>query len=256
MNGETSSFGAAALASATALYARQTVGFEARLAASLEVLQRAVAEHGSGLLQSTSLGAEDMLITDLIARHRLPIALATLDTGLLHGETLALLDQTRVRYGLAIEVFSPASEQVIEFVRANGERAMYDSVELRKNCCGIRKLEPLSRMLAGRSAWITGLRREQSANRAEVPFVESDGQGRSKINPLAQWSWADVWHYIASFNVPHNALHDQFMPSIGCAPCTRAIAVGDDFRAGRWWWEESSKECGLHTTYQETGVAA
>ena len=250
MNGETSSFGAAALASATALYARQTVGFEARLAASLEVLQRAVAEHGSALLQSTSLGAEDMVITDLIARHRLPIALATLDTGLLHGETLALLDQTRVRYGLAIEVFSPASEQVIEFVRANGERAMYDSVELRKNCCGIRKLEPLSRMLAGRSAWITGLRREQSANRAEVPFVEPDGQGRSKINPLAQWSWADVWHYIASFKVPHNALHDQFMPSIGCAPCTRAIAVGEDFRAGRWWWEnDDAKECGLHKSH-------
>ena len=292
---------------ATELHAKASPDFAAKLAETQALLQRAAAEF-TPVTQASSLGAEDVVITHLINSLHLDIPVFVLETGALHTETLALLDQTRVRYGLAIEVFSPASQQVIEFVRSNGERAMYDSVELRKNCCGVRKLEPLSRMLAGRSAWITGLRREQSANRAEVPFVEPDGQGRSKINPLAQWSWADVWHYIASFNVPHNALHDQFMPSIGCAPCTRAIAVGEDFRAGRWWWEnddakecglhkshspvaagdsrseaigevvpaqadfgtaevkaapaagrsqnESSKECGLHATYQETGVAA
>jgi len=127
---------------------------------------------------------------------------------------------------------------------------MYESLALRKECCGIRKLEPLKRMLHGRTAWITGLRREQSANRAEVPFIEADGPDRVKLNALAAWSWADVWHYIQRFDVPFNALHDQFMPSIGCAPCTRAIAVGEDFRAGRWWWEsEDAKECGLHKAH-------
>ena len=121
---------------------------------------------------------------------------------------------------------------------------------LRKACCGVRKLEPLSRMLDGRSAWITGLRREQSNNRADVPFAETDPNGRIKLNVLAEWSWADVWHYIATNDVPFNALHDQFMPSIGCEPCTRAIAVGEDFRAGRWWWEdENAKECGLHAAH-------
>ena len=146
-----------------------------------------------------------------------------------------------------MQVFTPVADAVVHFVKTRGADAMYESLALRKECCGIRKLEPLSRMLAGRSAWITGLRREQSANRAEVPFSEPDGQGRTKLNPLAAWSWADVWHFIQTRAVPYNALHDQFMPSIGCAPCTRAIAVGEDFRAGRWWWEdENAKECGLH----------
>jgi len=238
---------AAAGASAISLYARSTAGFEERLAQTVALLKQAVAEHGEGLIQSTSLGAEDMVITDLIARHALPIHIATLDTGKLHAETLALIPAIEQRYALTVEVFSPVQEAVIQFVRTNGERAMYESLALRKACCGFRKLEPLGRMLAGRKAWITGLRREQSANRAEVPFDEDDGQGRRKLNVLAAWSWADVWHYIQAFDVPYNALHDQFMPSIGCAPCTRAIAVGEDFRAGRWWWEdENAKECGLH----------
>ena len=124
---------------------------------------------------------------------------------------------------------------------------MYESIALRKNCCAIRKLEPLSRMLNERSAWVTGLRREQSAERSDVPFDEPDDAGRTKFNPLADWSQADVWHYIATFEVPYNALHDRFFPSIGCEPCTRAIALGEDVRAGRWWWEsEGAKECGLH----------
>jgi phosphoadenosine phosphosulfate reductase len=239
--------GSAAASTAIALYARATEGFEARLLRSRAVLADAFGADGNSLLQSSSLGAEDMVITALIAELGLPVTVATLDTGRLHGETLALLAQIESRYGIKVEIFKPVNEQVVQFVRKRGENAMYESLALRKECCAIRKLEPLSRMLAGRSAWITGLRREQSANRAEVPFSEPDGQGRTKLNPLAEWSWADVWHFIETHQVPYNALHDQFMPSIGCAPCTRAIAVGEDFRAGRWWWEdENAKECGLH----------
>ena len=231
---------------AIALYARKTAGFDERLADTLAQLRAAADAHGEGLLQSTSLGAEDMVITDLISRTGLPIAIATLDTGALHAETLALIPRIHQHYGLAVEVYKPREEAVVHFVRTHGEKAMYESIDLRKACCGLRKLEPLSRMLNGRKAWITGLRREQSANRAEVPLQELDSEGRTKLNPLAAWSWADVWYYIQTFEVPYNPLHDQFMPSIGCAPCTREIAVGEDFRAGRWWWEESSKECGLH----------
>ncbi|MBO9689783.1 MAG: phosphoadenylyl-sulfate reductase [Mitsuaria chitosanitabida] len=238
------------------LYARKTAGFDERLARTVEVLRQAAADFGPGALQSTSLGVEDMVITDLIARHQLPIALATLDTGKLHAQTLALIPRIEQRYGLEVEVFAPVNEQVVHFVRANGEEPMYRSVELRKACCGVRKLEPLARMLTGRTAWITGLRREQSTNRAEVPFREDDGQGRVKVNPLAEWTWADVWHYVQANDVPYNPLHDEFMPSIGCAPCTRAIAVGEDFRAGRWWWEDSSKECGLHATHGEPGATS
>ena len=238
---------AAATASAISLYARATAGFESRVANALERLRRAADEHPTRIVQATSLGAEDMVITDLIARHRLPVAIATLETGMLHAETLGLIQQIESRYALAVEVFEPAQESVVHFVRKNGERAMYDSIELRKGCCAIRKLEPLSRMLASRSAWVTGMRREQSANRGTVEFSELDDKGRTKVNPLADWSWADVWQYIALNDVPYNPLHDQFYPSIGCAPCTRAIAVGEDFRAGRWWWEdEGAKECGLH----------
>jgi len=133
---------------------------------------------------------------------------------------------------------------------------MFESIALRKSCCTVRKLEPLGRLLEGKTAWITGLRREQSGNRAAVPFSEREGNGRLKLNPLADWSWGDVWHYIAVHGVPYNALHDQFYPSIGCAPCTRAIALGEDFRAGRWWWEdEAAKECGLHVKNAEVIAA-
>jgi len=239
--------GDAGQAVAIGLYARKAAGFDERLATSRALLRQAHAEHGAALLQSTSLGAEDQVITALIAQSGLPIAIATLDTGKLHPQTLALLPRIESRYGLKVEVYVPVADAVVNFVRVRGENAMYESLELRKECCAIRKLEPLSRMLAGRSAWITGLRREQSANRAEVPFTEPDGRGRIKINPLAEWSWADVWHFIAEHQVPYNPLHDQFMPSIGCTPCTRAISVGEDFRSGRWWWEnEDAKECGLH----------
>jgi len=233
--------------SAIDLYARVTEGFDARVAHAVQVLRDAATAHAGSVVQSTSLGAEDMVVTDLIARHAVPVAIATLDTGMLHAETLALIARIEQTYGLSVEVFRPVEEAAAAFVEANGDQAMYRSLELRKACCGIRKMEPLARMLAGRSAWVTGLRREQSNHRAEVPFTELDGNGRTKVNPLADWRWADVWHYIEQHQVPYNPLHDEFMPSIGCAPCTRAIAVGEDFRAGRWWWEsEDAKECGLH----------
>lgn len=243
--------------SAIALYARASEGFEARVAQAVERLRDAAVEHAGRIVQATSLGAEDMVITDLIARHALPIAIGTLETGKLHAETSALIDRIEQHYGLAVEVYRPKNEAVIEFVRTNGEEAMYRSLALRKGCCSIRKLEPLSRMLAERGAWITGLRREQSDARGEVPFRDHDDAGRLKLNALADWSWADVWHYIERHQVPYNPLHDQFMPSIGCAPCTRAIAVGEPFRAGRWWWEdETAKECGLHVHQEAATVSA
>lgn len=233
--------------SAIALYGRKTAGFDERLAATAQILKDAAAAHPGTIIQSTSLGAEDMVVTDLIAKLGLPITLATLETGALHPETVALIPRITERYGLAVEVYRPVEESVIQFVRTNGEKAMYESLALRKACCGIRKMEPLGRMLAGRTAWVTGLRRDQSTARGEAQAVETDDAGRAKISPLVDWSWNDVWHYIATNDVPYNPLHDQFMPSIGCAPCTRAIAVGQEFRAGRWWWEdESAKECGLH----------
>jgi phosphoadenosine phosphosulfate reductase len=239
---------APAAGNAIGLYAKWTPALDAKIAAALQRLTDASIEHGDGLVQSSSLGVEDMVITDLIARTQLPIAISTLDTGKLHAETLALLPRIHERYGRDVEVFSPVAEAVIQFVTREGEEAMYRSIELRKACCGIRKMEPLGRMLKGRSAWITGLRREQSGARGDVAFDEDDGSGtgRRKISPIADWTWAEVWAYVQKYDVPYNPLHDQFMPSIGCAPCTRAIAVGEDFRAGRWWWEDSSKECGLH----------
>jgi len=243
--------------SAIDLYARAQAGFDARLAHSLALLREVAAEHAGTIVQATSLGAEDMVITDLIARDALPVAIATLDTRMLHAETLALVDRIGERYGLEVEVYRPVEEATIEFVKTHGERAMVRSIELRKACCAMRKLEPLARMLAGRSAWITGLRREQSDSRGAVPFHDRDDAGRLKLNPLADWSWSDVWHYIATREVPYNALHDAFMPSIGCAPCTRAIAVGEPFRAGRWWWEQAgAKECGLHVKHAEEEARA
>ena len=238
--------------SAIALHARATPGFDDRVAHALQVLHDAVRLHGQAVVQATSLGAEDMVVTDLIARHQLPIEIATLDTRMLHPETMALIPRIGHRYALPVKVYRPEASAVMTFVARHGERAMFESVDLRKACCAVRKLEPLERLLEGRSAWVTGLRREQSGQRAEVPFAETEASGRVKLNPLADWSWHDVWHYIATREVPYNELHDRFFPSIGCAPCTRAIALGEDFRAGRWWWEQDgAKECGLHVQRRE-----
>ena len=232
---------------AIALHARKTRGHDARVAHAVALLREAAEEHAGRIVQATSLGVEGMVLTDMIARHRLPITVATLDTGKLHAETLALLARIEQRYGLQVDVFRPRQEAVIQFVRRHGERAMFESVDLRRGCCEVRKVEPMRRLLEGRSAWVTGLRRAQSEERRDVPFFELDSDGREKFYPLADWSDADVWHYVQTHEVPYNALHDRFFPSIGCEPCTRAISLGEDQRAGRWWWEqEGTKECGLH----------
>jgi phosphoadenosine phosphosulfate reductase len=246
-----------AASTAIALYAKPSADHDAKLARTIALLHDAAHEHAGRIVQATSLGAEDMVVTDLIARYAIPIAIGTLETGKLHVETAALIGRIEQRYPLAVEVYRPREEQAIRFVRTNGEDAMYRSIELRKACCGIRKLEPLSRLLSQRTAWVTGLRREQSDARNDVPFHDHDDAGRLKLNAIADWTWGDVWHYIAANEVPYNPLHDEFMPSIGCAPCTRAIAVGEPFRAGRWWWEsEGAKECGLHVHHEDDPVVS
>ena len=227
------------------LHARPSSDFEAKLAQTQALLIRAASEF-SPLTQASSLGAEDVVITHLINSLELRIPIFVLDTGMLHPQTLELLERTEANSRAPVNVYRPVNEAVIRFVAREGTEPMYRSIELRKACCQIRKVEPLERALAGQKAWITGLRREQSNARADVPLVDTSA-ALTKFNPLANWSWGDVWHYIGANGVDYNPLHDEFFPSIGCAPCTRAISLGEDFRAGRWWWEdEAAKECGLH----------
>ena len=234
---------------ATALNARASDDFAAKLAETQALLQRAATDF-TPVTQASSLGAEDVVITHLINSLKLDIPVFVLDTGALHTETLALLERTEATSRASIHVYRPAHESVMQFVRSQGQDAIYKSIDLRKACCGIRKMEPLARALQGQRAWITGLRQEQSTARADVPLQDDSEvatKNLSKFNPLAKWTWGDVWHFIASHHVDYNPLHDQFFPSVGCAPCTRAISMGEDFRAGRWWWESSDlKECGLH----------
>ena len=197
-----------------------------------------------------SLQAEDMVLTDVIARARLPIELFVLDTGRLHADSLVLIEKIRRHYGLDVQVYAPDQGAVADYVRRHGRDAFYGSVELRKRCCEIRKVEPLARALAGKRAWITGQRRAQAATRAKLAEREFDATHRlEKFNPLAAWTETDVWDYIRTQRVPYNRLYDQGYRSIGCAPCTRPAMPGEDLRAGRWWWEEAGhKECGLHIT--------
>ncbi|KRC76409.1 Thioredoxin-dependent 5'-adenylylsulfate reductase [compost metagenome] len=197
---------------------------------------------------ASSLAAEDMVLTHAIYDADLELEVFTLDTGRLHAETLGVLDAVRERYGREVTVYRPVAAAVDQHVAAHGAFAFYESVELRKACCQIRKVEPLRRALSGRGAWLTGQRRAQSTTRGELPLEEDDGTfGLYKFNPLAEWSEDDVWSVIRALGIPYNPLHDQGYPSIGCEPCTRAIRPGEDLRAGRWWWESSdSKECGLH----------
>ena len=205
---------------------------------------------------ANSLGLEDMVLTDLIMQHAPGIGMFTLDTGRLPEETYRLMDQVAGRYGVRMAVYFPDTGAVEGFTRRHGVNAFYESVPLRRECCRIRKVEPLGRALAAKKAWITGLRREQAATRQEVTFSEFDSDhGLSKFNPLADWTLADVWGYIRAFDVPYNTLHDRDYPSLGCAPCTRAVAPGEDLRAGRWWWESGeTKECGCHAR-EEQAVA-
>jgi phosphoadenosine phosphosulfate reductase len=234
---------------ATEQNAKASIDFAAKLAETQALLLRAATEF-TPLTQASSLGAEDVVITHLINSLRLDIPVFVLETGALHSDTLALLERLQAHSRAPVQVYRPQHEAVIAFVKQTGQQAIYESMANRKACCGIRKLEPLGRALKDQKAWITGLRREQSQARAEVSAQEADmtnGVPIIKLNPLVDWTWGDVWHYIATHQVDYNPLHDQFFPSIGCAPCTRAISLGEDFRAGRWWWEdETAKECGLH----------
>lgn len=197
---------------------------------------------------ASSFGVEDMVITHLIARTGAPIEIFTLDTGRLPEETYRLFQEVRNRYGLTVTAYAPKADAVEQYVSANGPNAFYESVALRKECCRIRKVEPLNRALAGKKAWITGLRREQSPTRTDLGVREWDADhGLDKFNPLIDWTTDEVWAYVRANDIPYSALHDKGYPSIGCAPCTRAITVGEDIRAGRWWWENpETKECGLH----------
>ncbi|MGH6622677.1 MAG: phosphoadenylyl-sulfate reductase [Burkholderiaceae bacterium] len=197
---------------------------------------------------STSFGAEDMVVLDLIRRQELPISIVTLDTGRLPEETYRLMQEVEERYGRCVQVVFPDAEAIRRLVAVNGINGFYESIDKRKACCGVRKLEPLARVLAGKSAWITGQRASQAVSRAELAPRQRDVErGVEKFNPLFDWGEPDVWSYIRAEGVPYNELHDRFYPSIGCAPCTRAITPGEDIRAGRWWWESAdAKECGLH----------
>jgi len=245
--------------SAIELNARASSHFAEKLAETQALLQRTSKEF-SPVTQASSLGAEDVVITHLINSLQLRIPVFVLETGALHHETLALLERTQANSQSDIHVYRPEQLSVLHFIRKAGQDAIFKSMQQRKVCCHIRKMEPLSRALKGQRAWITGLRKEQSPARADVPLIDtseeakgtdannsSPSRGLVKFNPLANWTWGDVWHYIAINKVDYNPLHDAFFPSIGCAPCTRAISLGEDFRAGRWWWEEeTAKECGLH----------
>lgn len=200
---------------------------------------------------ANSFGAEDMVLTDLIAREFRGIQIFTLDTLRLPRETLALIDVARKKYSFRLATYTPNFDVAEDFVKRNGLFSMYDSVENRKSCCYIRKVEPLNRALALKKAWLTGLRREQAPSRQDHGESEFDVEHRcTKFNPLIDWTEDDVWQYIRANDVPYNALHDKGYPSIGCEPCTRAVKPGEDPRAGRWWWEVEgmggTQECGLH----------
>ena len=240
--------------SAIELHARPSAGFESKLDRTISLLQRIVADYPRSasdtapvVTQASSLGAEDVVISHLVNALQLDMNIFVLQTGMLHRETLQLLDQLKATSRVPVDIYRPQTEAVVQFVAREGKDAMFKSIALRKACCDIRKMLPLEHALAGKKAWVTGLRREQSGARALVPELDTSDPRRAKLNPLADWTWGDVWHYIRLHRVAYNPLHDQFFPSIGCAPCTRAISLGEDFRAGRWWWEdESAKECGLH----------
>ena len=220
---------------------------QTKIDAAIALLQEIAADYSPAVL-ATSYGAEDMVLTDLICKHAPQIGIFTLDTGRLPKETYELMQTVKNHYQRDVQVYYPETAAIQSFVTHNGPNAFYDSVDMRKTCCGIRKVEPLGRALAGKKAWLTGMHRSQSVTRKELPVSEWDADhGLQKFSPLTDWSNGEVWKYIRAFAVPYNKLHDEGYASIGCAPCTRAITPGEDIRAGRWWWENpESKECGLH----------
>lgn len=222
-----------------------------KLAAKIEAVKQVLTEISVNYPPATlasSYGAEDMVLMDLICKFAPEIEIFTLDTGRLPKETYEVMQQAKVHYNREVKVYFPDAENIEKYVTEQGPNAFYDSIDLRKECCGIRKVKPLKRALADKKAWLTGMRRKQAVTRSELPVSEWDESfGLQKFSPLTDWSNGDVWAYIRAFDVPYNKLHDQGVASIGCAPCTRAITAGEDIRAGRWWWENpESKECGLH----------
>lgn len=212
-----------------------------------EALQAVVQLFPNKVKFSSSLGQEDQVLTDIIARHKIPVSIFTIDTGRLFNEAYETLEKTKARYKINIDIIFPQTEAVQQMVNEHGVNLFYDSAPNRQLCCNVRKVEPLNRALQNTAVWITGLRSSQTGHRKNVPIVEWLSDKKIyKINPLLQWSFDDVLNYIKAFSVPCNPLHDKGFVSIGCAPCTRAIEEGEDPRAGRWWWEASHKECGLH----------
>lgn len=213
-----------------------------------EVLRYFLAEYKGAVGLASSLGIEDQVLTDMICRIDASTRIFTLDTGRLFPETYSLIERTNMTYGIRIEVFFPDFRSVEKMVAQHGMNLFYESIEKRRLCCHVRKLEPLKRAFAGLKVWICGLRREQSVTRAGDRLVEWDeANGLLKVNPLIDWTEEQTWDYIRCQSVPYNKLHDQGFPSIGCQPCTRAVKPGEDVRAGRWWWEDPAhKECGLH----------
>ncbi|STZ76479.1 phosphoadenylyl-sulfate reductase [Bergeriella denitrificans] len=218
------------------------------LTAALHARLQEIAARFPQAVLASSLAVEDMVITDAVCRLKLPIRIITLHTGKLNPETEALIAATHARYQTELAVFHPIAADAEAFEQTYGAAAMYESVELRRRCCHIRKIEPLNRALADAPAWLTGQRRSQSDTRSELAFEEQDGaRGIAKFNPIFDWEEADVWAYAAEHDVPLNDLYRQGYPSIGCEPCTRPVKAGENIRAGRWWWEsKDSKECGLH----------
>lgn len=212
------------------------------------ILKWATAKFGPRVALATSFGAEDQVLTDLWAGLGKPARLFTLDTGRLFQETYDVMHAVTKRYGLQCEVYAPDAGELAQLIEAEGPNLFFESVEKRKACCAVRKTKPLARALANLDAWITGLRRDQSVTRTEIESIEwDDAHGLYKISPLYDWSEDQVWAYIREYSVPYNALHDRGFRSIGCAPCTRAVAPGEDVRGGRWWWEQPEhRECGLH----------
>ena len=224
-----------------------------------EALLRALVErYGRALKLASSLGAEDQALTHMLLRIDPQARIFVLDTGRLHQETYDVMARTMSRYGMRYEVLAPAAGALQEMVSGAGPNLFYASVEGRKRCCAVRKVEPLGRALADAAAWVTGLRRAQSPERAATPPLEWDAAHRAvKANPLAEWSEAQVWDYLRAHEVPYNVLHDRGFISIGCAPCTRAVAPGEPARAGRWWWEQGlAKECGLHPVGERSAGGA
>ncbi len=213
-----------------------------------EILRFFIEDYEGKFALGSSLGAEDQVLTDMIVGIDKSTKIFTLDTGRVFPETYQTLDDTNKKYGINIEVYFPNSEKVERMVNEKGINLFYDSIENRKMCCNVRKIEPLRRAMTDVDVWVTGIRREQSITRILTEVVEYDHiNGKIKINPLLEWTEDDLWKYIKENDVPYNKLHDKGFPSIGCEPCTRAIKEGDDIRAGRWWWETpEQKECGLH----------